>query len=381
MSQELVIVAAKRTALGGFLGNLSQYSAVELAIHSHLSCLQQAKLSPSQIDEVIMGCVLSAGLGQAPARQTALGAGLNTHTISSTVNKVCGSGLLAVQLACDSIMQGRSKMVMAGGMESMSKAPYLLPKARAGYRLGHGQCLDHMWLDGLQDAYDPEKKLMGCFGELAAKTFDFSRQAQDDFARNSMQKALAASFKDEIAIIDEISQDELPNPAKLEKLTRLKPVFDPSGTITAGNSSSIADGAASLILTSIEHAKQLDIPVLAKICGFSCYAQEPAWFTTAPAHSIEKLLKNIGWRVEEVDLWEINEAFAVVAMAAIKHLKLDENKVNVHGGACALGHPIGASGARILVSLIYALAQRGLKKGIASICIGGGEALSVAIEL
>jgi acetyl-CoA C-acetyltransferase len=385
MSKEIVIVAAKRTPLGAFLGGLSSFSAVNLGAASHQACLEQIKLDKSLVDEVIMGCVLPAGLGQAPARQTALGAGLSSHTVATTVNKVCGSGMQAIIQASESIRSGRSHIILAGGMESMSNAPYLLPKARQGYRLGHGECLDHMWFDGLQDAYDPEKKLMGCFGELAAKTLHFSREAQDNFARQSMEKALNAQesghFNAEITSVAELTQDELPNPLKLEKLTRLKPVFAKDGTITAGNASSIADGAASLLLMNNDEAKKQNLTPLAKVVGFSQYAQAPEWFTTAPIYAIERLLKQIQWRTEDVDLWEINEAFAVVPMATIQHLKLEQNKVNIHGGACALGHPIGASGARIVVSLLYALKQHKLSKGIASICIGGGEALAMALEI
>ena len=286
--------------------------------------------------------------------------------------------------ACDSITANRSEIVLAGGMESMSNAPYLLPKARKGYRLGHGECLDHMWWDGLQDAYSPQKKLMGCFGELAAKTLNFSREDQDAWARISMERALNAQkngyFSQEITPIADICQDEQPNDAKLEKLARLKPVFEAEGRITAGNSSSIADGAASLLIMRTERAQQLGMTPLAKICGFSQYAQDPAWFTTAPGFCVDRLLKKLSWTINDVDLWEINEAFAVVTMAAISHLKLDSSVVNIHGGACALGHPIGASGARIVVSLLYALQQQQKKRGIAAICIGGGEALAMAIE-
>lgn len=384
MKPELVIVAAKRTPLGGFLGSLSTMSAIDLAIASHQACIQQAGIDNNLIDEVIMGCVLSAGLGQAPARQTALGAGLLPQTVASTLNKVCGSGMQALMQACDSISANRGEIVLAGGMESMSNAPYLLPKARKGYRLGHGECLDHMWWDGLQDAYSPQKKLMGCFAELAAKTLNFSREDQDAWARISMERALKAQkngyFSQEMTPIADIHQDEQPDHGKLEKLARLKPIFEAEGLITAGNSSSIADGAASLLIMRIERAQQLGMTPLAKICGFSQYAQDPAWFTTAPGFCVDRLLKKLCWTINDVDLWEINEAFAVVTMAAISHLKLDSSLVNIHGGACALGHPIGASGARIVVSLLYALHQQHKQRGIAAICIGGGEALAMAIE-
>ena len=388
MSNEVVIVAAKRTPIGGLQGKLSHFSAVDLGVISHRACLESVELPTKNVQEVIMGCVLSAGTGQAPARQTAIKAGLGSHTVASTINKVCGSGMQAIIHAHDSIMQNRSEIVLAGGMESMSQAPYLLPKARTGYRLGHGQCLDHMWLDGLQDAYDPEKRLMGCFGELAAKTLGFSRETQDEFARKSMEKALNAQknggFLQEIALIldpsEAVIQDEQPSESKLGKLARLKPVFEKDGTITAGNASSIADGAASLLLMSADKAHEIGLKPLAKIKGIAGFAQSPEWFTTAPQGSIERLLNQIHWKASDVDLWEINEAFAVVTLAAIQGLKLDEQRVNIHGGACALGHPIGASGARIVVTLLHALEQQQLSKGIASICIGGGEALAIAIE-
>ena len=388
MSNEVVIVAAKRTPIGGLQGKLSHFSAVDLGVISHRACLESVELPANNVQEVIMGCVLSAGTGQAPARQTAIKAGLGSHAVASTINKVCGSGMQAIIHAHDSIMQNRSEIVLAGGMESMSQAPYLLPKARTGYRLGHGECLDHMWLDGLQDAYDPAKRLMGCFGELAAKTLGFSREIQDEFARKSMEKALNAqkngAFLQEIALIldpsEAVIQDEQPSESKLGKLARLKPVFEKDGTITAGNASSIADGAASLLMMSADKAHELGLKPLAKIKGMAGFAHSPEWFTTAPQGSIERLLNQIHWKASDVDLWEINEAFAVVTLAAIQGLKLDEQRVNIHGGACALGHPIGASGARIVVTLLHALQQQQLSKGIASICIGGGEALAIAIE-
>jgi acetyl-CoA C-acetyltransferase len=384
MDKEIVIVAAKRTPIGGFIGQLSTFTAIDLAVACHQSCLDETKIHAERIDEVIMGCVLPAGLGQAPARQTAIKAGLNPHTVASTVNKVCGSGMQALIHAYDSLQMERSQIVLAGGMESMSNAPYLLPKARKGYRLGHGECLDHMWYDGLQDAYDPKHHLMGYFGELAAKTLKFSRETQDAFAKHSMEKALKAqqtgALTDEIVTLDMITQDEQPQAEKLAKLPRLKPVFSEDGTITAGNASSIADGAASLMLMTHSQAKALELKPLAKIMGFSQFAHDPAWFTTAPQFAISKLLKKINWQIQEVDLWEINEAFAVVAMAAMQYLELENDKVNIHGGACALGHPIGASGARIVVTLIHALKQQQLSKGVASMCIGGGEALAMAIE-
>jgi acetyl-CoA C-acetyltransferase len=384
MYRDLVIVAAKRTPLGAFLGSLSEYSAVDLGVACHKACIEQSGISKEQIQEVFMGCVLPAGLGQAPARQTVLGAGLSKHTPATTINKVCGSGMQAIIQACDSIQLGRHHTVLAGGMESMSQAPYLLPKARKGMRMGHAQCLDHMWLDGLQDAYDPEKKLMGYFAEQTAKTLHFSRENQDVFSRFSMERALQAQekgyFQNELVTLPELSQDECIDAKKLEKLPRLKPAFATDGTVTAGNSSSIADGAASVLIMNEHRAEELGLQPLARICGMSQYAQDPQWFTTAPGHAIEILLKKLNWSAQQVDLWEINEAFALVTMAAITHLNLDVSHVNVHGGACALGHPIGASGARILVSLIYALHQHRKQRGIAAICIGGGEALAMAIE-
>ena len=384
MYRDLVIVAAKRTPLGSFLGGLSEYSAVDLGIACHKACIEQSGISKVQIQEVFMGCVLPAGLGQAPARQTVLGTGLSKHTPATTINKVCGSGMQAIIQACDSIQLGRHQIVLAGGMESMSQAPYLLPKARKGMRMGHGQCLDHMWLDGLQDAYDPEKKLMGYFAEQTAKTLQFSRESQDAYARFSMERALQAQekgyFQHELVNFPELSQDESIDAKKLEKLPRLKPAFATDGTVTAGNSSSIADGAASVLIMKEHRAEEMGLQPLARICGMSQYAQDPQWFTTAPGHAIEILLKKLNWSAQQVDLWEINEAFALVSMAAITHLNLDVSAVNVHGGACALGHPIGASGARILVSLIYALHQHRKQRGIAAICIGGGEALAMAIE-
>ena len=384
MYRDLVIVAAKRTPLGSFLGSLSDYSAVELGVACHKACIEQSGISKEQIEEVFMGCVLPAGLGQAPARQTALGAGLSKHTPATTINKVCGSGMQSIIQACDSLQLGRHQAVLAGGMESMSQAPYLLPKARRGMRMGHAQCLDHMWLDGLQDAYDLEKKLMGYFAEQTAKTLHFSRESQDIYARLSMERALKSQekgyFFNELVTFPELVKDECPDVTKLEKLSRLKPAFANDGTVTAGNSSSIADGAASVLIMTQHRAEQLGAQPLARICAISQYAQDPQWFTTAPGHCIEKLLKQLNWSAQQVDLWEINEAFAVVTMATMTHLNLDVNTVNVHGGACALGHPIGASGARILVSLIYALHQHRKQRGIAAICIGGGEALAMAIE-
>ena len=387
MLDEIVIVAAKRTPIGGLLGKLKHLSAIDLGVISHLAAIEQADIQKDMINEVIMGCVLPAGLGQAPARQTLIRAGMPEHLPAVTLNKVCGSGMQALIYAHDSIATGRNQVVLAGGMESMTHAPYLLPKARAGMRLGHQECIDSMWFDGLQDAYD--QKLMGCFGELAAKTLNLSRETQDAFARRSMEKALRAqkdgSFLAELAIVidtqETVIADEQPSEAKLDKLPRLKPVFEKDGTITAGNASSIADGAASLILMKKTVALSMGLKPLAVIKGFSQHAQAPEWFTTAPTHAIKKLLQQLNWQVSDIDLWEINEAFAVVPLAAQQALHIPDERLNIHGGACALGHPIGASGARIVVTLVNAMLQHQQQNGIAAICIGGGEALAMAVSL
>lgn len=387
----IAIVGAKRTPCGNMLGNLSSLTASELGAIAHQAALEQAGLAADSIDEVITGCVLQAGQGQAPARQAALRGGLPNSTPATTINKMCGSGMKAVMFAADSIRAGSNEIVLASGMESMSNAPYLLPKARSGYRLGHASVKDHMFLDGLEDAYD-KGQLMGCFAEQTASHFEFSRQMQDDFAIQSLRRALSAqesgAFDAEITPVEvklrksteTVTKDEGPCPSKLEKITKLKPAFDKDGTVTAANSSSISDGACSLILMPLSKATQLSIAPLAVIRGQSAHANEPQWFTTAPIGAIEKVLQACQWSKDEVDLYEINEAFAVVTMAAQKELALSADKVNVNGGACALGHPIGASGARILCTLLYALKNRGLKKGVAALCIGGGEATAVAIE-
>lgn len=387
MLDEIVIVAAKRTPIGGLLGKLNHLSAIDLGVISNLAALEQAGIQKEMIDEVFMGCVLPAGLGQAPARQTVIRAGMPYHIPATTINKVCGSGMQALLFGHNSITTGRSQVVLAGGMESMSHAPYLLPKARSGMRLGHQECIDSMWFDGLQDAY--ESKLMGCFGELAAKTLHISRETQDTFARHSMEKALRAqkdgSFLAELAIVmdseETVITDEQPSEEKLDKLSRLKPVFEKEGTITAGNASSIADGAASLILMHKSQAIAMGIKPLAVIKGFSLHAQAPEWFTTAPSHAIKKQLQTLNWQVSDVDLWEINEAFAVVTLATQQELDIPADRINIHGGACALGHPIGASGARIVVTLVNAMLQHQKQNGMAAICIGGGEALAMAVSL
>lgn len=388
---DIVIVAAYRTPLGNMLGSLSSLTAPELGAVALKASLEYANLAPESIDEVLMGCVLSAGLGQAPARQAALKAGLPNTVGATTLNKMCGSGMKAVMLAHDLIQAETASCVLAGGMENMSRAPYLVPKARGGYRLGHGELLDHLCFDGLEDAYEPGQ-LMGVFADRTANALGITREAQDEFAARSMQRALTAqangSFHHEIAPVTittrkgshTVDADESPDASKLEKLSRLRPAFSPEGTVTAGNASSIADGAASLMLMTASMAEQYGIKPLARIQAHATHAGFPEQFTTAPIGAIQKVLDKAGWHAEEVDLYEINEAFAVVTLAAVQALKLNINQVNIHGGACALGHPIGASGARILVTLIHALKQTSGKKGIAALCIGGGEATAIALE-
>ncbi|HHZ4683773.1 TPA: acetyl-CoA C-acyltransferase [Legionella pneumophila] len=389
---DVVIVAAKRTPMGAMLGNLSALSSPELGAVAHMAALSQSGIAPAEIDEVISGCVLQAGIGQAPARQAAIKAGIPNSTGATTINKMCGSGMKAVMLAHDLIKAGTANVILASGMESMSNAPYLLSKARAGYRLGHGELKDHMFLDGLEDAYD-KGQLMGCFAETTVKHFNFSREQQDEYALRSMTKALKAiengAFREEIAPVTlttrkgdiTVDVDEGPETAKLAKIPQLKPAFQADGTVTAANSSSISDGAASLILMSASNAEKRGIKPLAKIIAHASHSQAPQWFTTAPVDAIRKVMNKASWKQDDVDLFEINEAFAVVAMAAITQLELNPEQVNIHGGACALGHPIGASGARILVTLMHALKHQGKKRGIASLCIGGGEATAMAIEL
>ncbi|CAL93010.1 acetyl-CoA C-acetyltransferase [Azoarcus olearius] len=395
MSDPVVIVSVARTPMGGFQGDLSGLTGPQLGAIAIKSAVERARLAPEQVQEVIMGCVLPAGVGQAPARQAALGAGLPLAAGCTTINKVCGSGMKATMLAHDLLLAGTNEVMVAGGMESMSNAPYLLPKARGGYRLGHGQLLDHMFLDGLEDSYSKENKgrLMGTFAEDCAGHFDFSRSAQDAFAVASTERAQAAitegAFSWEVVPVTVagrkgdvvVDKDEQPLKAQLDKIGTLKPAFKKDGTVTAANSSSISDGAAALVLMRKSTADKLGLAPLATIVGHATHAQEPQWFTTAPVGAMQKVLAKAGWGVGDVDLWEINEAFAVVTMAAMKELNLPHDKVNVNGGACALGHPIGASGARILVTLIGALRRRGLKRGVASLCIGGGEATAMAIEL
>jgi acetyl-CoA C-acetyltransferase len=388
----IVIVAAARTPMGAFQGELKGFAAPELGAAAIRAAVERAQLKPEDVQEVIMGCVLPAGQGQAPARQASLGAGLPLAAGCTTVNKMCGSGMKAAMLAHDELLAGSVEVIVAGGMESMTNAPYLLPKARAGLRMGHAQVLDHMFFDGLEDAYD-KGRLMGSFAEDCAQKYRFTREAQDAFAIASLKRAQQANkegwFAWETTPLaikagkDEkfMETDEQPFKANLEKIPTLKPAFRKDGTVTAANSSSISDGAAALVLMRRSTADKRGLAPLATIIGHATHAQEPGWFTTAPVGALQTLFARTGWSAEKVDLFEINEAFAVVPMAAMRELDLPHDKVNVHGGACALGHPIGASGARIVVTLIGALRKYGKKRGVASLCIGGGEATAMAIEL
>lgn len=384
MHDPIVIAGAARTPMGAFQGALKSRSATELGATAIRAALDRAGLAAEKVDEAIMGCVLPAGLGQAPARQAALGAGLPQSVPCATLNKVCGSGMKAAMVAADLIAAGSADIVVAGGMESMTNAPYLLDKARGGYRLGHGKVYDHMFLDGLEDAYD-KGRAMGTFAEDTAEHYQFTREAQDAYALASLERARKAvaegRFAAEIVPVDTVGDDEQPGKAKPEKIPLLKPAFREGGTVTAANSSSISDGAAALLITRRSVAEREGLTPLAIIRGHAGHAQAPAWFTTAPIFAMQKLFEKVGWRASDVDLYEINEAFAVVAMAAMRDLGLPHDKVNVNGGACALGHPIGCSGARILVTLLSALKANGLKRGVASLCIGGGEATAMAVEL
>ncbi|KWE70082.1 acetyl-CoA acetyltransferase [Burkholderia ubonensis] len=387
----IVIVGAARTPMGGFQGDLAAATASELGAVAIRAALERAGVPAEQVDEIVFGCVLPAGQGQAPARQAALKAGLPLAAGATTVNKMCGSGMKAAMFAHDLLVAGSADVLVAGGMESMSNAPYLLPKARGGYRMGHGQVLDHMFLDGLEDAYD-KGRLMGTFAEDCAAAYGFTRDAQDAFAIASLtraQQAIASGrFAAEVAPVPVragktdtvVSIDEQPGKAKLDKIPTLKPAFREGGTVTAANSSSISDGAAALVLMRRSEAEKRGLTPKAVIVGHSTYADKPALFPTAPVGALRKLSEKTGWALRDVDLFEINEAFAVVAMAAMRDLDLPHDKVNVHGGACALGHPIGASGARVMVTLLAALETHGLRRGVASLCIGGGEATAIAIE-
>ena len=387
----VVIVSYARTPMGGFQGDFASVSAPELGAVAIRAAITRAGVKPEQIDETIMGCVLPAGLGQAPARQAALGAGIPQAAGATTVNKMCGSGMRASMIAHDQLIAGSSGIIAAGGMESMSNAPYLLPKARGGLRMGHGEIKDSMFLDGLEDAYD-KGKLMGVFAEQCAQAYQFTRAAQDEFAIASTtraQKAIAeGGFTKEITPVEVTSRtgtaiieiDEQPGKARLDKIPTLKPAFARDGTVTAANASSISDGAAALVLMRRSRAEKLGLKPLAVIAGHSTFAQAPALFTTAPIGAMKKLAEKTGWKLKDVDLFEINEAFAVVTMAAMKEFDLPHDKVNIHGGACALGHPIGASGARIMATLLAAMERHELKRGMASLCIGGGEATAIAVE-
>jgi acetyl-CoA C-acetyltransferase len=390
-SDSIVIVGAARTPMGGFQGDLKDVTAPQLGATSIKAALERAQVPAQDVQEVLMGCVLPAGQGQAPARQASLAAGIPTSVGCTTINKMCGSGMKAAMLAHDLIVAGTNNIMVAGGMESMTNAPYLLLKARGGLRMGHGEVVDHMFLDGLEDAYD-KGRLMGTFAEDAAERYHFTREAQDAFAIESLTRAKKAidngSFDKEVVPVSVktrggetiITHDEQPHKANTEKIPLLRPAFRKDGTVTAANSSSISDGAAALVLMPLVEAERRGLKPLAKILGHATYAQEPAWFTTAPVGAIKRLLDKLGWSTDDVDLYEINEAFAVVTMAAMHDLHLPHDKVNVHGGACALGHPIGASGARIVVTLLAALQQYNLKRGVAALCIGGGEATAMAIE-
>ncbi len=392
MSDSIVIVGASRTPMGAFQGELASLDASDLGGSAIAGALKNAGIEVENADEVIMGCCLPAGQGQAPARQAAFKAGLPEDVPATTLNKMCGSGMKTTMVAYDQLSAGNGDVVIAGGMESMTNAPYLLPKMRGGARLGHGEVIDHMFLDGLEDAYD-KGRLMGTFAEECAEKYQFTRQAQDDFALRSLENANRArengTLTNEITPVviksrkgeTEIVSDESPRKAMPEKIPNLRPAFKKDGTVTAANASSISDGAAALVLMRESDARQQGLKIRARILGHASHAQAPNWFTTAPVPAINKLLKSIDWTKDDVDLWEINEAFAVVPMAAQVEIGIDRDKVNVHGGACAVGHPIGASGARIIVTLLNALESRGLKKGMAGICIGGGEGTAIAIEL
>jgi len=383
MFDPIVIVAARRTPMGGFQGALSKLTASQLGSAAIRAALDDAGLPGEAIDRGVIGCVLGAGQGQAPARQALLGAGLPQSVAAVTVNKMCGSGMQAAIDAHDALLAGSADIAVAGGMESMTNAPYLLPKARGGFRMGHGEIKDSMFLDGLEDAYEPGR-LMGSFAEDCARDYQFTRTAQDEWAIRSTTRAQAAiaggAFDAEVVAVGEVAHDEQPGKARLDKIPTLKPAFAHDGTVTAANASSISDGAAALILMRESTAKAHGLAPLARILGHAVHAQAPSAFATAPGPAIRKLLEKTGLAVGGIDLWEINEAFAVVPMAAVRDLGLDEAKVNVNGGACALGHPIGASGARILVTLLHALRARGGGTGVASLCIGGGEATAMAIE-
>lgn len=390
-NDDIVIVSAVRTPMGGFQGELAAVSATELGAVAIKAAVTKAGVDASRVNEVLMGCVLPAALGQAPARQAALGAGLPLSAGATTLNKVCGSGLKTVMFAHDLLKSGSADVIVAGGMESMSNAPYVLPQARQGYRMGHAQMLDHMMFDGLEDAYD--RKAMGCYAQTTADDYGFSREQMDEFAIRSLQRAQNAikegHFDAEVEPVTystrkgdvTVSIDEQPGKARIDKIPQLRPAFAKDGSVTAANSSSISDGAAALVLMRASDAQAQGLTALAKIVSHSTFARKPAEFTIAPVGAMEDALQKAGWSKDDVDLWEINEAFAMVTMLAIQEMQLDDSKVNVHGGACALGHPIGASGARVLVTLLHALKHQGKQRGMASLCIGGGEAVALAVEM
>jgi acetyl-CoA C-acetyltransferase len=390
-ASDVVIVSARRTPIGAFLGALSPLSAVQLGSAAIKAAIESAGIGAGDVQEVIMGCVLPAGLGQAPARQAALGAGVPVAAPATTVNKMCGSGLKAVMMAADQIRSGSASIVLAGGLESMSNAPYLLPKARSGYRMGHGEVIDHMLRDGLQSPFDG--KSMGCFADSTASKYSFTRAQQDAFAIESVRRAMQAmqggEFDTEVTSLTVkgrkgdtvIARDETPGTCDVSKIPSMKPAFNKDGTVTAASSSSISDGAAALVLTDAGTAASRGLKPLARILAYASHAHEPEWFTTAPVGAIRKVLTQLNWKPHDADLYEINEAFAVVTMAAMRDIDIDHARVNVNGGACALGHPIGATGARILTTLVHALRRRGGKRGIASLCIGGGEAVALALEV
>ncbi len=389
--KEVVICGAARTPMGGFQGELSPLQAWELGGAAIRGALEKASVGADRIDEVLMGCVLPAGQGQAPARQAGFAAGLGEEVPATTLNKMCGSGMRTVMMAHDQLALGNNRIMVAGGMESMTNAPYLLPKMRGGARMGHAEVIDHMFLDGLEDAYD-KGRLMGTFAEDCAEKYQFSREAQDEYALASLANALRAAetgeFADEIVPVTVrtrkgemvVESDEQPRKARPEKIPQLKPAFRKNGTVTAANASSISDGAAALVMTTADVAEAEGLQPIARILGHASHAQAPGWFTTAPVPAAKKLLERIGWSVDDVDLWEVNEAFAVVPMAFMAEMGIPREKMNVNGGACALGHPIGASGTRIIVTLLNALEKRGLKRGVAAICIGGGEGTAIAVE-
>lgn len=392
MTDPVVIVGAARTPMGGFQGELSGASAADLGGAAIAAALTRAGVAAEDVDELLMGCVLPAGQGQAPARQAGFKGGLSEAVPATTLNKMCGSGMKAVMVAHDQLLAGNGSVLVAGGMESMTNAPYILPKMRSGARLGHAEVKDHMFLDGLEDAYEPGR-LMGSFAEDCAEKYQFTREAQDAYALESLEGARNAqatgAFAAEIVPVTvkgrggavEIAEDEQPKTARPEKIPGLKPAFKKDGTITPANASSISDGAAALVLMRESEAKARGLTIRARLLGHASHAQEPGWFTTAPVPAIKAVMAKAGWTVEDVDLWEVNEAFAVVPMAAMAEIGMARERLNVNGGACALGHPIGASGARILVTLLHALEARGGKRGIAALCIGGGEGTAIALEL